>query len=541
MPSPLDVPGQIASEGFACGPIWRARKSSTPHYVPKPSSDADVAELIDAISAASDQTQDMMAEAEGDAADILEFQLAMLEDDTFAKAASDLILAGLNADIAWRETLQEEIAGYQASDDEYFRARAADLRDVQDRVLAIMTGVEIQTIPSGVIYLGSDISPSLFLSHDWTDGGIALEAGSTTGHVAMLARQRGIPAIVNLGPVAAADGDEALINAHKSTLVLSPSQEAKQAFNSERSKFMEAAENAQQFADRAAQTRDGTKITILVNIADPAETESISIDHVDGVGLMRTEFLFGRTHALPSEEIQFAAYRKVLEWAGDKPVTIRTVDAGGDKPIVGFTEDETNPFLGVRGIRLALKKPEIFAVQIRALLRAGVFGNLKVMLPMVATPEELSDTKALFEHEAEALEKAGHHFKVPELGIMVEVPSVAILPERFSSADFFSIGSNDLTQYVMAASRDNGNLGYLAKADNPSVLHLIERVASCGEKSGQDISLCGDAASDPDIVPKLLNAGLRTLSVAAISIGLIKVAVSQVDLQHSDSQKAAEY
>lgn len=537
MPSPLNMPGQIASEGFASGPIWRARQSSVPLYDPQATSEADIAALVEAISTAGKKTSEMMVEAEGDAVDILEFQLAMLEDDTFADAASNLVMAGLNADIAWRETLQEEIAGYQASDDEYFRARASDLRDVHDRVLAALTGVEVQTIPSGVIYLGSDISPSLFLSHDWGDGGIALEAGSTTGHVAMLARQRGIPAIVNLGNVIAADGDEALIDASKNALILAPSEDAKHAFYAAKSEFLKTSENAEKFADHTAETIDGTKITILVNIADPAETESISIEHVDGVGLMRTEFLYGRTQALPNEEIQFAAYRKVLEWAGDKPVTIRTVDAGGDKPIAGFTEDEANPFLGVRGIRLALKNPDIFAVQIRALLRASVYGNLKVMLPMVATLKELSDTKLLFEREAKALGEAGQKFKMPPLGIMVEVPSVAILPEQFSSAAFFSIGSNDLTQYVLAASRDNGNLSYLARADDPSVLHLIERVASCGQKSGQDVSLCGDAASDPDLVPKLLNAGLRTLSVAAIRIGLIKAAISKVDLQSSRSQK----
>lgn len=540
MPAQLEVPGQIASEGFASGSIWRARHASIPIYDPRPTSEADIAALIEAISVASKQTSELMAEAEGDAIDILEFQLAVLEDDTFINAASPLISAGLNADIAWRETLQEEITGYQASDDEYFRARAADLRDVHDRVLATLTGVDIQTIPSGVIYLGKDISPSLFLSHDWSEGGIALEAGSTTGHVAMLARQRGIPAIVNLGNVIAADGDEALINTQKNALLVKPSKEEKQAYQSAKADFVKATENAQAFASGAAETADGTEITILVNIADPAEIESISIDHVDGVGLMRTEFLYGRSKALPSEDIQFAAYRKVLEWASDKPVTIRTVDAGGDKPIEGFTEEETNPFLGVRGIRLALKNPEIFKVQIRALLRASVFGNLKVMLPMVATPKELADTQLLFDHEADVLRDGGKAFKMPQLGIMVEVPSVAILPDAFASAEFFSIGSNDLTQYVLAASRDNGNLAYLAKADDPSVLHLIANVASYGQKSGQDVSLCGDAASDPELVPKLLNAGLRTLSVAAVRIGLVKAAISQVNLQQSGSQKAAE-
>lgn len=537
MPSLREIPGQIASEGFASGPIWRAKQTSVPLYNPQESPDADIVALVEAIALAGQQTIELMGKATGDAVDILEFQLAMLEDETFAETASNLILGGVDADIAWRRTLQEEISGYQASEDEYFRARAADLRDVHDRVLAALNGVEVQSIPNGVIYLGNDISPSLFLSHNWTGGGIALEAGSSTGHVAMLARQRGIPAIVNLGKVQESDGVDALIDASKNALIIEPSDAAIQTFQSAQSDFLEASENAQRFANRSAQTTDGTKITILVNIADPAETEEIPIDHVDGVGLMRTEFLFGRTKALPSEEIQFSAYRKVLEWAGEKPVTIRTVDAGGDKPIPGFTEEEANPFLGVRGIRLALKHPDIFSVQIRALLRAGIFGNLKVMLPMVATPKELADTRILFEQEADALNKAGQEFKIPELGIMVEVPSVAIMPQEFSAAEFFSIGSNDLTQYVMAVSRDNGSLSYLANADDPAVLHLIARVASCGRQSGQDVSLCGDAASDPLLMPKLLNTGLRTLSVAPSRIGLIKAAISNVDLQAACYQK----
>lgn len=541
MPSPLEIPGQIASEGFVSAPIWRAKHTSVPLYDPQSTSEADIAALVEAISSAGRQTKEMIGNAEGDAIEILEFQLAVLEDDTFPNDASSLIMAGLNADLAWRETLNEEIAGYLESDDEYFHARAADLRDVHDRVLAALTGVEIQSIPPGVIYLDLDISPSLFLSHDWIGGGIALEAGSPTSHVAMLARQRGIPAIVNLGAVAAVDETEALLDSEKRALVLSPSEGEMATFLSAKSAFSKVSNDAQKFAERSAKTADGISIDVLVNIADPGETDAIPVAHVNGVGLMRTEFLYGRTQSLPSEEVQFAAYKKVLEWAGEKPVTIRTVDAGGDKPIPGFTEEETNPFLGCRGIRLALNKPDIFAVQIRALLRAGVYGNLKVMLPMVSVPEELSRAKSLFEQEANSLSSAGIACKMPLLGIMVEVPSVAIMPERFSEAAFFSIGSNDLTQYVLATSRDNGGLAYLANTDDPSVLNLIERVASCGKETGQNVSLCGDAGSNPELVPKLLKCGLRSLSVAAAKIGHVKAAISQVNLEADMSAKVSEH
>jgi phosphotransferase system enzyme I (PtsI) len=240
---------------------------------------------------------------------------------------------------------------------------------------------------------------------------------------------------------------------------------------------------------------------------------------------MRTEFLFG--HGLPGDEEQYPAYPRVLDCARGKPVTLRTIAAGGDKPVAGLTEDEQNPFLGMRGIRLSLAKPDIFAVQIRALLRAAVHGRLKVMLPMVAVPGELDAARALFVHEAASLAAGGIPHAMPPLGIMVEVPSVAVLPERFAAADFFSIGSNDLVQYVLAASRDNWKLAELARADDPAVLELIARVARCGRETGREVSLCGDAASNPQFVPHLLAAGLRTLSAAASAIGEVKAAIAR--------------
>lgn len=530
MPTPLEIKGQLASEGFAAGPIWLAQDRLVPSYERKDPWQAEAQALADCVATASGQTAELVENAQGDAADILEFQLAMLEDDTFVEAATELIEAGLGADMAWRGVLDDEIAGYEASDDEYFRARAADLRDLKDRVLVALTGAAVETIPKGSIYLADDIAPSLFLSHDWSGGGLALREGSVTGHVAMLARQRGIPALVGLGDFVCPDNCSVLLHGGQQSLIISPSAQTRQQFDLARMEFDAARLRAQDFSDRPAVTDDGTAVSVMVNIADPAEVEDIPIQHVDGVGLMRTEFLFGHTSGLPGEEIQYLAYKKVLDWSQGKPVTIRTVDAGGDKPIRGFTEDEMNPFLGVRGIRLALKNPDIFRLQIRALLRAGVHGQLKIMLPMVAVPEELDDTVKLFEVEASALAQEGVAYQMPKIGIMVEIPSVAIVPDRFSKASFLSIGSNDLTQYVLAASRDNGKLADLAKADDPAVLALIANVAHYGAKHGVDVSLCGDAGSDVSIIPKLLKAGVTTLSVAASRIGLVKSTIADIDL-----------
>jgi phosphotransferase system enzyme I (PtsI) len=273
-------------------------------------------------------------------------------------------------------------------------------------------------------------------------------------------------------------------------------------------------------------TANGVPVRVVINVADPADVGRIDIASCDGVGLMRTEFLFGRS--LPDEETQYRAYRKVLEWADGKPVTIRTIDAGGDKPVPGFTVEEGNPFLGLRGIRLSLARPEIFAVQIRALLRAAVHGNLKVMFPMISVPDEYARAVAQFADEAAKLADARVAHAIPPLGIMVEVPSVAIAPELFSDAAFFSIGSNDLTQYVMAAARDNTSVAPLNSMINVAVIKLIAAVAEFGRLHGISVSLCGEAGGDPAAIPHLLRAGLRDLSVAPAQLALAKAAIAGV-------------
>ncbi len=301
-----------------------------------------------------------------------------------------------------------------------------------------------------------------------------------------------------------------------------------QYFGARAEEFARLRQAAQANAGKPAATKDGTSIRVQVNVADPSDVDRIEVATCDGVGLMRSEFLFN--HGLPDEETQYLAYRKVLEWAAGRPVTIRTIDAGGDKPIAGFTVEEGNPFLGLRGIRLSLARPEIFRVQIRALLRAAVHGKLKVMFPMIAVPDEYERSVALFEQEAVKLAAAGVPYEMPPLGIMVEVPSVAVAPEAFAHVAFFSIGSNDLTQYVMAAARDNTTVAHLNSVRNPAVLRLIASVAKFGSENGISVSLCGDAGGDPAAIPALLEAGLRDLSVVPAQLAVAKAAIAEVTL-----------
>lgn len=527
----ITLKGTPASPGYAQGPLFlldRAgggqRRTGSPQE--------EEAALRAALAATVERLAALAAGASEEAAAMLEFQIAMLEDEALAAPAFAATAGGEAADTSWRAALDAEIEGYEASGDAYFAARAADLRDIRDQVLAALSGEEAAAAPPGAILFGEDIAPTRFLSTDWSaGGGIALTRGSGASHVAMLARSRAVPMVVGLGDRAARQATgPALLDAEHGALMLSPGGAETDAFKERAAAFAARQAQARRWLHRPAATADGTPVRVLVNVADPAEVDAVDVDTCDGVGLMRTEFLFGGQAGLPDEETQYAAYARVLRWAAGRKVTIRTVDAGGDKPVAGFTVEETNPFLGLRGIRLSLARPEIFRVQIRALLRAAVHGDLKVMFPMVAVPEEYARAAALFAEEAAGLAARGVAHAMPALGIMVEVPAVAIAPEAFADAAFFSIGSNDLTQYVMAAARDNGTVAALNTVTNPAVLRLIRHVAGFGAARNIPVGLCGDAGGDPAAIPALLKAGLRDLSVAPALLGAAKAAIARCDL-----------
>lgn len=518
--------GTAASPGYAEGPVHRLDTRAS-HYERKASPTLEVEALKAAIETASEQLAALASNTSGDAADMLEFQIAMLADDSLFGPALDAVASGTPADEAWSAALQTEIDGYEAAEEEYFRARAADLKDIRQQVLDALGSGGSPDVCAGAILVGDDIAPTRFLATDWTQGGgIALTAGSSASHVAMLARSRGVPMVVGLGPVPVDFDGVALLDAEHGCLVIGADGEAAALFSSSADAFAASRRKAETHLHRPAVTASGTPVTVLVNVAGPEDVDDIDIATCDGVGLMRTEFLFGKQSGLPDEETQYRAYRKVLEWAAGKPVTIRTVDAGGDKPVAGFTVEETNPFLGLRGIRLALARPDVFRIQIRALLRAAVHGNLKVMFPMISVPKEYQRAQAMFAEEAVRLADSGTSFAMPPLGIMVEVPSVAVAPELFSEAAFFSIGSNDLTQYVMAAARDNASVAALNAVTNPAVLRLIEAVASFGRDRGIPVSLCGDAGGDPIAIPHLLEAGLRDLSVVPAQLASAKATIA---------------
>jgi phosphoenolpyruvate-protein phosphotransferase (PTS system enzyme I) len=528
----IHLTGRAASPGLAIGPVTVltvAVESRRTRGDPA----QETAALKAAIEGATAELAELIEAEQDEAADILEFQVTMLEDDALAEGAFDAISAGTPADHAWRTQLDAEIAGYRSAEDEYFRARVADLVDIRDRVLMCLNGTDRSAaIAGGSIVASDDISPSTFLAADWRrGGGIVLAAGSSSSHVAMLARARGTPMVVGVGPLSwqGRPPSLALVDGDAGTVIFDPEPETRSLFEHR----MKAANAARAVADagrvKPAITADGRRIAVLLNIAAPEDLADLDPAICDGIGLVRTEFLFEASLGLPDEETQYGVYRRILDWAGGRPVTIRTLDAGGDKPIPGLTiNGESNPFLGLRGIRLSLSRPEVFRQQLRALARAAAYGTLKVMLPMVTVPSEFDRTRELLDGEIAALRTNGIACARPLLGIMVEVPAAALRAEDFD-AGFYSIGSNDLTQYTMAAARDIGAVADLNDTGNPAVLALIARTVEAGRARGVEVSLCGDAAADTRLTKALLATGLTTLSVSPLAVARLKATIATVN------------
>ena len=316
-----------------------------------------------------------------------------------------------------------------------------------------------------------------------------------------------------------------MLDAEQGRLILDPSPDTLAEVRRRQSAAAAKAQTDAGFLAEPAVTADGERVHVAINVDDPALLEGLDPAHCDGIGLTRTEFLF-QGRELPDEEQQYQVYRRIVEWAAGRPVIVRTLDAGGDKPVAGLTVDgERNPFLGLRGLRLSLARPEVFRVQLRALARAATRGDLKIMLPMVTLPRELEAARAMLEEVVADLRAAGIEAAMAPLGMMVEVPAAALTATAFA-ADFYSIGSNDLVQYVMAASRDNPAVAPLYDPGNPAVHALIRQVVEAAGGRGVEASLCGELASDPTHISTLLRLGLRRLSVTPAQLGPVKAAIA---------------
>lgn len=534
-PSEQSFAGSVASPGLALGPIRLHSSAATAAAALQGTPAEERRALAAAVAAAHVRLSELADVSDPMAGEILTVQVALLEDPELTAPALAAIAGGESAVSAWRAAMNDQISGYQESDSAYFRARATDLVDLRDRVADVLANTPAVVPPpqSGAILVTEDLPPSRFLETDWSCyRGAVLTQGSAASHVAMLARARGIPLLIGLDadPTVLIDGATAILDAKEGSLIQHPAAATLDRYRQRLARLQAEAAADTVYLDRPAATADGTRVQVYLNVDDPAILEPNDPVGCDGIGLTRSEFLFFGTAGLPDEETQFRAYARLLSWADGKPVTVRTLDAGGDKPIAGLTPDrEANPFLGQRGLRLSLARPDVFRVQLRALARAAARGPLKVMLPMVTVPAELARARALFQEVADDLSAEGMEALLPPLGMMVEVPAAALAITAFD-ADFYSIGSNDLVQYVTAASRDNAAVADLYDPMSPAVIELIRRVVAHGTATGREVSLCGDMAAEPDCLAPLLETGLRILSVAPAALARTKSAIAKCTL-----------
>lgn len=512
--------GMAASPGVAVGPLVRLTGDG-PTGAVGGEPDSERARLAAAIARAADELAQLAAAQADLGADILAVQIELLDDPELAGAAFAAVAQGEPARSAWLGALAAQIEPYAAEADELFRARAADLADLRDRVVAALDGRTGTTaLPPGALVLDRDLSPSRFLGLDPSMlAGIALEAGSPASHVAMLARARGVPLVTGLGPVAG-EG-EAVVDGDAGELIVSPTVATLQRC---RRRGLAPAP----IPVGPAVTAAGERVEVMVNVDDPAAVGDEVLAAGDGVGLLRTEFLFLGRDRLPGEDEQLAALTGLLDRLAGRPCTARLLDIGGDKPLPGVVPvGEANPFLGLRGVRLLLERPELLRPQVRVLLRAAAAGRpLRVMVPMVTVAEEIAAVREVFAGCLAELRRERVSAELPPLGIMVETPAAAVAVDLLE-ADFYSIGTNDLTQYVMAAARDaGGQVARLLDPLHPAVLRLIEGVVRHGLSCGRPVSLCGDLASDPGATGALLGLGLRRLSVAPPALAGVKRAVA---------------
>lgn len=483
-----------------------------------------------------------------DKAAIFEAHLLVLSDPELITQIEDKIKTEkVNAEYALKETTDMFIAMFEQMDNEYMKERAADIRDVTKRVLSHLLGLQISNpsmINEEVIIVAEDLTPSdtAQLNRQYVKG-FTTDIGGRTSHSAIMARSMEIPAVVGTKTVTKEikNGDLIIVDGLKGEVHINPSQETIEKYKKEQADYEAQKAEWAKLVNEKSFSKDGHQVELAANIGTPNDLEGVINNGGEGIGLYRTEFLYMGRDQLPTEEEQFEAYKAVLEGMKGKPVVVRTLDIGGDKelPYLNLPK-EMNPFLGFRAIRLCLEEQDMFRTQLRALLRASSYGNLKIMFPMIATLDEFREAKAIFEEEKEKLVSNGTVVSDNiEIGIMVEIPSTAILADQFAKeVDFFSIGTNDLIQYTMAADRMNERVSYLYQPYHPAILRLVKMVIDAAHKEGKWVGMCGEMAGDEIAIPILLGLGLDEFSMSATSILKARSQIRQ--LSKGEMEKLAE-
>ena len=493
--------------------------------------DAEIKRYDDAVAAFTEKTHAMaeaMKESVGEHnAEILEGHVLLLTDPGMDEITKGSIMSGTCAEAAFESTCDMFAGMFQMADDELTRQRATDIGDIKVRMLKILTGtpdVNISEVPAGTILVAEDLTPSMTAGIVKENvAGIITAVGGKTSHSAILARALEIPAVLSVDGIVdkVSDGMTAVVDGCDGICILDPSQEEIEEYRAKREKYLSDKALLEVYRGKDTVTADGVKVHLYGNIGNPEDAKQVAACDGEGVGLFRTEFLFMGASELPSEEEQFQAYKAAAETMEGREVIIRTLDVGGDKdiPYLGL-EKEDNPFLGFRAVRYCLQNKDSYRVQLRALLRASAFGDIKIMVPLVTCVDEIRSVKAFVKELMAELDAENIAYnKYIQVGAMIETPAASLIADLIAKeADFFSIGTNDLTQYTMAVDRGNAKVAYLYSSYNPAVLRSMKNIIEAANAAGIMVGMCGEAAADPLLIPLLISFGLGEFSVSATSV-----------------------
>ena len=534
-----------ASAGIGIGKIVKIKEEEL-NYTKQSIEDteAEKKRLSDAIEVFIEKTQKMVESMKVTAgeqeAEILEGHIMMIQDP----AISEQIEAKIDGEKINAEAAVEEACDFFAqifamADDELTQQRASDLGDIKTRLIKILLGIEevdISAVPEGTILVAEDLTPSMTAGINPANvQGVLTEIGGKTSHSAIICRSMEIPAVLSIENIVSIvnDGDEVVLDGSTGEAFINPEASVVEEYKAKKAKFLEEKAALQKFVGQKSQTADGHVVELVANIGGPDEAEGVLERDGEGVGLFRSEFLFMESDAIPSEEAQFEAYKKVAETLDGKPVIIRTLDIGADKQVDYFgLKKEENPALGYRAIRICLTRPEIFKTQLRALFRASVYGNLGIMFPMITSVSEVEKALAMCgEVKAELKEQGITVSDSVELGIMIETPAAAIISDKLAKlVDFFSVGTNDLTQYTLACDRQNPDIEQFCDTHHEAILRLIEMSAENAHKNGAWIGICGELAADTTLTETFLRMGIDELSVSPTFVLKVRDAVRNIDL-----------
>ncbi len=545
----LIVRGIPASPGIAIGPAFLyAEPSYTPEIrlISRKRVPTEIKRFREAIRASQNYLSKIKNESPDQLSqeyqEILQTQIDILNDDIFLKEVEQLIQDELyDAPYATYKVFRKKMGVFQNLPNEYFRDRALDIQNLKRLILRHLLGKKLNVIlKDKSIIVTDNLSPADTIRlHHHSILGFCTNFGGKNSHTAIIARSLGVPAVVGTEIVTTlvSPGDELIVDGSQGVVIIHPTPETKQEYEQKQKKFILIEKSLLKEASLPARTKDGHKVKVYANIEFIEELEAIRQSGAEGIGLYRTEGLFMGGNGLPSEEQQFRNYLEIARAFKEHSVVIRTLDVGGDKIMPDFvTIPERNPFLGWRAIRFCLDHKEIFLPQLKAILRANQFGNLKILLPMVSSLEEIEQFQDVFQEAQQALKAENQSFNPDiEIGIMVEIPSAALLAEHFArKVDFFSIGTNDLIQYTLAVDRANEKISHLYNHFHPAVIQLIKHVIDVGKEQNIPVSMCGEMAGDPVATPLLLGLGLDRFSAVHSVIPEIKQIIRNVSLKECE-------